>query len=64
MALAGKGSGKNSGTVTNAKANTNSEPLLDTSVGSLERLGRVLGAYMSKYLNLWILLYIPVIIML
>ncbi len=55
MALAGKSSGKNSGTVTKVRASTNSEPFWTPSVGSLERLGRVFGAYMSKYLSLWIL---------
>ena len=32
------------------------------SVDSLERLGQVFGAYMSKYPSLWILLFIPVAI--
>lgn len=33
------------------------------SVGSLERLGRVFRAYMSKYQSLWNLLFSPVIML-
>jgi len=62
MALAGKNSGKNSGTLTRLKASTNSEPFWIPSVGSLERLGGAFRAYMRKYLSLWKLQFFPVII--
>lgn len=49
-------------TATGVTLRVNSEPLWMPSVDSLDRLGRVLGAFMSKCLSLWILLIIPVII--
>lgn len=49
MALAGKSSGKNLGTVTRAKASINSEPFWIPSVTHLETLGACFGIKLSIY---------------